>query len=278
MKKLLLLLALILASPAFAANQWYQGANTAPLQSTTLINDIDTASQNYAFDPLNRVLANYRAGVKLSYATAATLTVGAGEIVVDSASSGRLMLQNTGSTTVTWADLDAGSEASATTYYVYAIGASSSATAITFKISASASAPTGVTWYKRIGSFYNDASSDITSSSVTNDNDIFSAPSYDSGWFAVSKANTYTKTHSLGTTKVLWKIYVSTASDGTGAWESIRFTDGGYPKGVGISNITTTTLDVIASYGTYGGLFYGGVGSEANYASGYARVIGVVVD
>jgi hypothetical protein len=44
-------------------------------------------------------------------------------------------------------------------------------TTFTFKISVSSSAPSGVTYYLRLGSFYNDASGNITL--VSNDNDYY---------------------------------------------------------------------------------------------------------
>ena len=39
---------------------------------------------------------------------------------------------------------------------------------------------------------------------------------YDSGWFAIAQSTTYTKTHNLGTTKILSTLYYSESSDGSG--------------------------------------------------------------
>jgi len=39
---------------------------------------------------------------------------------------------------------------------------------------------------------------------------------YDSGWFEVTRSTTYTKTHNLGTTKVLTMCYLAQNSDGSG--------------------------------------------------------------
>jgi hypothetical protein len=87
--------------------------------------------------------------------------VSAGEIVCsNSGATVRKFRQNTSSTNVTFSDIDTGAEASGTTYYIYAV-CDADATTATFKISASSSAPSGVTYYKILGSFYNDASSDI---------------------------------------------------------------------------------------------------------------------
>ena len=75
------------------------------------------------------------------------------------------MRQNTANTTVTWADIDTGAEAASTTYYVYAV-ADADATTATFMVSANSSTPTGATYYKKIGSFYNDSSSNIDRTKV----------------------------------------------------------------------------------------------------------------
>ena len=169
MKKLLLtLLILGIALPSWSANQWYQGSSTAPLQGTTKINDLDVATQNYAFDPLDRMLAGYRQGQVVTYKDASSLTVTSGEIMVaDVAGSAKLMLRNTSDTTVTWGDIDTGTEAVSTTYFVYAISATNASTTATYKISLSATSPSGATWYKRLGSFYNNADGNIVA--ITND-------------------------------------------------------------------------------------------------------------
>lgn len=169
MKRTLLALILIfVACPAWSA-EWDKSLPAG----TTLINDIDTTVQDNN-TALDRLLANYRQGQVLTYASASTLTVTAGEITCsNSGGTVRKMRKNPSSTTVTWADIDTGSEASSTTYYVYA-SCDAVADTATYKISLSATTPTGLTSYKRIGSFYNDGSSDITL--ITNDNNYY-APS-----------------------------------------------------------------------------------------------------
>ena len=172
MKKYILTLVLLgLASCAYAAdaNQWYRGNGGIPLKGVTKINDIDTESQAYAFDPLDRLLTNYRQGLVLTYNDASTIIATAGEVVVTDGTT-KLMLKNAGNTTINWTMIDTGAEAPSTTYYVYATATTNADTAITYKISLSASAPSGATWYKRIGSFTNDVSSNITASSIVNDN------------------------------------------------------------------------------------------------------------
>jgi hypothetical protein len=84
---------------------------------------------------------------------------------------------NTSATTVTWANIDTGAEAISSTYYLWAV-ADADATTFTVMISLSNTAPTGATYYRKLGSFYNDASGNITQ--ITNDNDSL-APSYVKG-------------------------------------------------------------------------------------------------
>lgn len=156
-----LLMILVFAVPSYSA-QW-QNAGTAQLPGTINISDIDYNTQNYITGPLDRLLSSYRKGVLLQYNSASQLTASAGEIMVsNSAGTVRLVLRNTSATTITWSDIDTGSEAASTTYYVYAIAATSAAETATFKISASSTAPSGITYYKRIGSFYNNSQSNIS--------------------------------------------------------------------------------------------------------------------
>ncbi len=60
---------------------------------------------------------------------------------------------------------------------------------------------------------------------------------YDSGWFAVSTNTTYSKTHNLGTTKVLAVIYVAADSSGTHMSTPTVNSD----EMILVSQITTTT-------------------------------------
>lgn len=170
MKKVLaLLIILALAFPAHAADQWREGSGADIDGSAVLFNNIDSYFTTNVIEPLDDLLANYNT-IKLVYNSASQITASAGEVTVsNSAGSIRLMLRNSSSTTVTWSDIDTGSEASGTSYYVYAIAASTSATSATFKISTSSTAPSGATYYKRIGSFTNNGSSNIES--VANDDE-----------------------------------------------------------------------------------------------------------
>jgi hypothetical protein len=100
--------------------------------------------------------------VVIQYASASTLTVTSGSVMVCNAAADDCeMLYNSSATTVTWSDIDTGSEATSTTYYVYAVG-SSSADTFTVKVSTNSTFPTGSLQYRRIGYFYNNSSGDIT--------------------------------------------------------------------------------------------------------------------
>lgn len=156
---------LFMATQASAATGWVKGKPAGTDNPSTI--DTSIGENNAALDLM---LSNYRQDCKIVYSSASQLTVNSGGVMVsNSTGTVRLMLANSASTTVTWSDLDTGSEASSTTYYVYAIASATTDTAFTVKISASSTAPSGVTYYKRLGSFYNDASSNITQ--ITNDND-----------------------------------------------------------------------------------------------------------
>lgn len=170
MKKLALalILTMLFQSLGFSASEW----DKSKPAGTDDRSDIDTIIQvnNEAVD---RLVSNYRRGMGLAYASTSTLTVGIGEITCSNAAGTvRRFRANTTVTTLTWADIDTGTEANSTTYYVYAV-ADADATTATFKISASATTPTGATYYKRLGSFYNNSSGNIDSASVTNDASSF---------------------------------------------------------------------------------------------------------
>lgn len=116
---------------------------------------------------IKAMLKNYRQGCACVYKSATELTVEVGEIYIPDASGNGAYRQNTSAVTVTWAMIDTGAEAGSTKYYLYA-RADTAATTFTVVISAHATAPTGLTYFRLIGSFYNDASSNILAESVDN--------------------------------------------------------------------------------------------------------------
>lgn len=125
------------------------------------INDgqVDIVANNAALD---RMLANYRQGARLVYASDSTITVEAGEVMLsNSGGTIRVMAQNTSDTTVAWTDIDTGGEVSATTHYIYGTSTNDATNTFSAKISTSSSAPSSGTYYQRLGSFYNDENGNI---------------------------------------------------------------------------------------------------------------------
>lgn len=155
MKRFILLLILFIATPVLA-QQW-DIDEPAGSQS---VSDIDTLIINNNTGVERRVADEHPISIK--YNSASQITASTGVVTVsNSDGSVRLMLRNTSTTTITWSDIDTGAEASSTTYYVYAIATATSDETATFKISTSSSAPSGITYYKKIGSFFNNSSSNI---------------------------------------------------------------------------------------------------------------------
>ena len=171
MKKILSILVIFIlsSSSAFGAD-WRGGANDNSLKGTTLINDIDTQFEDEVSLQLDDLLANYVQGAVLTYNSGVTVDITAGSLTCkDSTTQIKKMRINTSSVSATFAgNLDSGSESGSTTYFVFA-NCDAAADTFTIKISASSSAPSGVTSYKRLGQFFNNSSSDITL--VKNDND-----------------------------------------------------------------------------------------------------------
>lgn len=123
------------------------------------------SSQAYS-ESFKNLLYKYRRGCLAEYKGAADLYVRTGEIMITNGSTGVRLRRNTADITVDWTMLDTGVEAISTTYYVYAL-ADTSGTTFTIKLSASSSLPSGATYYRKLGSFYNDASGNIDISTFT---------------------------------------------------------------------------------------------------------------
>ena len=176
MRKILLAIGILLLSVsiALAATQWRNGTGANTILGDEQGADIDSASYNNIVKPLDTMLSKYREGCEITYLSASTLTVGDGQVMLSNADGSiRLMQSNTSNTTVTWSDLDTGSEAASTTYYIYAYQATVGDSDFDVAISASSSTPSGITYYRRLGSFYNDSDSNITYDDITNDNDYY---------------------------------------------------------------------------------------------------------
>lgn len=186
------LLTCSLTSSAWAITQWAKGKPAASDHKSDW--PTDEQANNSVLDTL---LSNYRAGLALSYNSGSTINVSAGEVVVSNAAGTvRLFLKASGSGTLTFSNLDTGAEGSSTTYYVYAGTSTATDSAPTFYVSLSSSAPSGVTYYKRIGTFYNDSASNV--SLITNtdggSNSAFLEPSASSEGTSYSSGVDYTNT------------------------------------------------------------------------------------
>lgn len=161
---LILLMTMMIVSSGICADEWNKAI---PLDADAKIDfPTDNQANNEAQD---RLLGDYRASMRLNYSSEATISVSSGQVACsNSAETLRRYRNNTSSTNVTFSDIDTGGEASGTTYYVYGVCDADAETA-TFLVSLSSSAPTGGTYYKRLGSFLNDGSSNI--SLIDNDNE-----------------------------------------------------------------------------------------------------------
>jgi len=170
MKKIIFIIFMLSASLVFAANEWRKGTGEDVLLGTEKINDIDKISFENIVEPAERLLANYVQGAVLTYSSGSTINITAGSVTCsNTAGTVRKMRLNTSTVSATFAgNLDTGLEAAATQYYLFA-NCDADADTFTVKISANATTPAGVTSYKRLGSFYNNGSSDIDASKIVND-------------------------------------------------------------------------------------------------------------
>jgi len=116
----------------------------------------------------------------------------------------------------------------------------------------------------------------ITSSAITaitnakyNQNGITTASKYDSGWFPVIGATTYTKTHNLGTSQIKYTVLVADDVMGTNSRPSIGWNNSGY--GFVPYATTNTALNLYAC--TYPALSVTG----AALSGAYFRIIAEVI-
>jgi len=187
MKKILsiMLVLCFMAGVAYCSSEWDKDGVAGTLSPASIddYNDVN-------MEALDRVLSNYQRNCSLVYASAATLTINIGEMVCsNSAGTIRRMRAITSAITLTWSNIDTGSETN-DTYYVYAV-ADADATTFTGVISLNSSTPTGVTYFKRLGSFEN-TSGDITRASITNDDNTYALQFGD--WESKSSGTSYQAT------------------------------------------------------------------------------------
>ena len=238
--KRLILMVLILGlfiSPVYGASEWAKGE----VKGTRNVSDIDLYMQTNN-EAIDRMTANYRHGAKITYASAATLTVGIGEVMCSNAAGTlRKMRKNTAAVTVAWTEIDTGAEASSTTYYLYAVADADSEN-FTVIISANSSTPQGgESYYKRLGSFYNNGSGDIEQ--IVNDNTYMTVASG-----TVANAGTIAIPSGYSSSQCDWTIggnsQVQTDADGESST--------GLTVTVSASRVVACTVTSSASTATYG--------------------------
>ena len=101
---------------------------------------------------------------------------------------------------------------------------------------------------------------------------IPSSKVYDSGWFAVTSNTTYTKTHNLGTTKIIPMVYFSQTADNSGTVAGgILSYVANYTSGTSMVVLTTTSIGIRTS--TYIVNQLDASGNSLYYQSGYARIV-----
>jgi hypothetical protein len=160
----------LIAQPSWAVTQWI--ATGVPTSSSESKSNFP-AEVYSQWGILQTLLQNYRQGYFISFSNSTTLTIGSGEASAWNGTAS-LFLQNTGSQTATTTNLDTGSTFNAsTTYYVYAGSSSITQATGTISISLNNTTPSNLTYYKRLGSFTTDGSSNILGSSIVNDNSSY---------------------------------------------------------------------------------------------------------
>jgi len=246
MKRLFMgfLVSIFMISQVSASDQWAVSKPAGTDQAA----DIDSyiGINNAALD---RLVYTYRQGCKIVYASVSTLTVEAGALALpNSAGTVVRWRRNTSSTTVAWTNIDTGSEASSTTYYVYAV-ADADATTFTIKISTNSAAPTGCTYYRRLGYFYNDASSNITQ--IVNDDNAGNI-AYVKGQGNYYKIDTgsVTVTENTAPLAVSFDFTYATAPKVFATIHQTSVTN--YGEGININSVSTTGF-TITIYNFYNG-------------------------
>ena len=162
----LLILGLTL-NTAFGADKWMEGTGASPVAGSDSVSDLDTLIDASIVNPLDRLLTDMVRGCTLTWTDANTITVGIGQITCSDGSVQR-MRENTSTFTI---DLSTSSDTSgvdkvgdvdkaSSMFHIYA-NADADATTFTGTASLSASAPDGPTYYKYIGSVYNDSGQDM---------------------------------------------------------------------------------------------------------------------
>lgn len=241
MKKLFcFVLMLGLMFPAYSADQWDK-TDPAGTESPADLDSLITTNNGV----LDLLLRGYREGAEIAYSSSTTITVGDGYVALPNSTESTIRWRrNTSDTSVTFSNLDTGSEEASTTYYVYAVG-DADATTFTVVLSKSATSPTGVTYYKKLGSIYNDSSSNILDDeTIVNDNNYYGLRLGD--WTSKSNATAY-----LASTDGFVTAFYSTLDDGNAV---VGYTDASNPPTT--TRIYNRNTADGASISTYAGISF----------------------
>lgn len=151
-------------------NDWIRGDGTDAIKGTDNVSDIDANATAYLQDPLDRLLYGEIYGCTLTWASASTITVGIGSVTcANGADTVHRMRKNVATATLNMAvvgvgGIDSGSHAGAeqasTLYSVYAV-ADADATTFTVICGEQGVALSDVTYYRYLGSIYNNSGSDL---------------------------------------------------------------------------------------------------------------------
>jgi hypothetical protein len=233
----------------------------------TFIGPTGGGAQSYS-ENLTNMLYNYRRGCRVDYKGTTDFYVRSGEIMITDASGNRRLRRNTSDLTCNSSNMDVGSLAANTSYYLYG-RADAAATTFTAILSTSATAPAGATFFKKIGAMRCDSSNNI--GGITNLNLMGGmVGNFDSGWFAVAASTSYALVHNLGTTKVIAQVYISDNSDGSGICTLAYSQDASTTAQCTIESLSTTQ----ASLRTYSRIFDLQNAAGRQYpTTAYARVI-----
>ena len=259
MKKLITILTILLLLPGVchSANDWRGGDGEEVLLGSSNVSDLDVNVFQKVVDPLDTLLNNYRMGTVIKYASTSTVTVNAGEVACQNTAGTIVKFrQNTSALTLTWSDIDTGSESGSTTYYVYAV-CDADATTFTGTISTNSSTPSGKTYFARLGQFTNNGSSNIESVQDDNVRAIISSGT-------VGNGSTISLPSGWVADECSWTVGLGTVDPSTAnarGLDSLVFT-------------VNSSRSVTATWGTYnwvdGGASYSGTGT-ANYIIGCVR-------
>lgn len=203
----------------YPANKWMEGDGSDAVEGTDNVSDLDTLITASLQDPLDRLLSTYINGVTLTYTDSNTITVGTGEIVCSDGSVQRFR-KNTATFTI---DLSANSvtagvdvvgdvDKASSWFHIYA-NADADATTFTGCASTSSSNPTGVTYYKYIGSVYNDSGQDL---------DV---------WYWAGDGNDVT---------VMWDVPVQVTNTPNNGWSGATSVRAPFSSVLGIFGLTAT--------------------------------------